>query len=114
MRFEHDPLSHRITEGEPVKLFRYDEEADGIAVCISSAAIDVVDDYPDWNEEGKIRLEASFPDLTWRCVSPYSRCLRPKIKKERKGSEPDFVIGFLVIQSFRLLPQNWSHTVRMG
>lgn len=107
LRFEHDPLSHRITEGAPVKLFRDDEEADGIAVRISSAAIDVVvDDYPDWIEEGKIRLEASFPDLTWREMRfALQQMLEAEDQKGEKGQRArlrDRLLGYTELSALTL------------
>lgn len=98
-RFEHDFVSHRISVGAPVRLYRDEFEANAVLLKASRLGIEVVtDEYFDFFEEGKVLLEASFPDLVWRDMNyAIDQLIGSEVQKGEKGNKArlrDKILGY--------------------
>ncbi|MBW7857410.1 MAG: AAA family ATPase [Leptonema sp. (in: Bacteria)] len=98
-RFEHDFVSHRISSGAPVRLYRDEFETNAILLKSSRSGIEVViDEYFDFLEEGKVLLEASFPDLVWRDMNyAIDQLIGAETQKGEKGNKArlrDKILGY--------------------
>ena len=98
-RFEHDFTSHRISVGAPVRLYRDEFETNAILLKASRLGIEVVTDiYFDFLEEGKVLLEASFPDLVWRDMNyAIDQLINSEVQKGEKGNKArlrDKILGY--------------------